>query len=62
VLDRHFFQLVDVEAGLLAVPRLLGGVFGDFGRDVGLRRGLMAAATAVGSVTFVTRHAGYLPC
>ena len=34
------------------------GVFGGFGGDVGLRRGLMTA-TAVGSVTLVTGHAGY---
>jgi hypothetical protein len=57
VLDAHFLELGDVEAGLLA---LVQGVFGRFGGDVGLWRGLMmAATTAVRSVTFVTRHAGY---
>ena len=55
VLDRHLLQLGDVEARLLA---LVQGVFGRFGGDVGLRRGLMTA-TAVGSVTLVTGHAGY---
>ena len=54
---RHLLQLGDVEAGLLASR--LQGVFGGFGGDVWLRRGLMTAATAVGSVTLVTRHAGY---
>jgi hypothetical protein len=58
VLDAHFLELIDVQAGLLAVPALLRRVLGGFGCDVGLRRGLMAAATAVGSVAFVTRHAG----
>ncbi len=54
VLDGHLFQVGDVETGLLA---FLQRVFGCFGGDVWLRRRLVA--TAVGSVTLMTGHAGY---
>jgi len=59
MLDGHLLEVGDIEPGFLALLKSGRGVFGDFVGDVGLRRGLMAAATAVGSVTLVTRHAGY---
>ena len=55
MLDAHLLQLVDVEPGLLA---LVQGMFGRFGGHIGLGWGLVTA-TAVGTVTLVTGHAGY---
>ncbi|MSO35990.1 MAG: phospholipid carrier-dependent glycosyltransferase, partial [Acidobacteria bacterium] len=55
MLDAHLLQLVDVEPWLLA---LVQGMFGRFGGYIGLGWGLMTA-TAVGTVTLVTGHAGY---
>ena len=55
MLDTHFLHLGDVEAG---APLFGKGVLGGLGGDVWLRGGLVAA-TPVGSVTFVTGHAGY---
>ena len=57
MLNRHLLQIGDVQALALAFLLLLH--FGNFVGDVRLRGWLMTTATAVGSVTLVTRHASY---